>query len=188
MPDEFTISQLPTTPSFNNLDLMEIAQVDPLSVTGYSSFKKTMNQIGDKLNNSIEYSVDLNTTDKKIIGAINELNTKLSDLSVHDVKSQITWNESTASGTGVYRVGKMVFLTYQGASLAHSNGDTLFTIPSALRPIQNYEVSFVAADGSSIKATGFCHIYSSSGNCNVGGISDTSVSGRIYFSVAFPIA
>ena len=82
MPDEFTISQLPTTSSFNNLDLMEIAQVDAQSVTGYSSYKKTMNQIGDKLNNSIEYSVDLNTTSKKIIGAINEVNAKgIKDLS-----------------------------------------------------------------------------------------------------------
>lgn len=76
MPDEFTISQLPTSTSFNNLDLMEIAQVDENSVTGYTSYKKTMNQIGDKINNSIEYSADLLTTNKKIIGAINEVKGK----------------------------------------------------------------------------------------------------------------
>lgn len=76
MPDDFRISELPTSADFNNLDLMEISQVDENSLSGYTSVKKTMNQIGDKLNNSIEYSIDLNTTDKKIIGAINEVKGK----------------------------------------------------------------------------------------------------------------
>ena len=76
MPDDFRISDLPTSASFNNLDLMEISQVDEHSLSGYTSVKKTMNELGDKLNNSIEYSIDLNTTDKKVIGAINEIKGK----------------------------------------------------------------------------------------------------------------
>lgn len=76
MPDDFRISDLPTSTSFKNLDLMEVSQVDENSLSGYTSVKKTMNQIGDKLNNSIEYAIDLNTTDKKIIGAINEVKGK----------------------------------------------------------------------------------------------------------------
>lgn len=82
MPDDFRISDLPTSASFNNLDLMEVSQVDEHSLSGYTSVKKTMNQIGDKLNNSIEYAIDLNTTDKKIIGAINEVNQKIEYISI----------------------------------------------------------------------------------------------------------
>ena len=36
----------------------------------------------------------------------------------------------------------MVYITYQGESKTHSNGDTLFVLPTGLRPIQNWEASF----------------------------------------------
>ena len=86
MPTDFRISELPTSASFDNLDLMEVSQVDAQSLSGYTSVKKTMNQIGDKINNDIQYAADLNTTDKTIIGAINEVNGKgIADLSDTDI-------------------------------------------------------------------------------------------------------
>ena len=128
MPDEFTISQLPTTSSFNNLDLMEIAQVDAQSVTGYSSYKKTMNQIGDKLNNSIEYSVDLATTDKKIIGAINEVNGKLPTIST-----------ATVGNMTLYKFGPIVCCVIGGSWETDASGRLVYDnstniIPVAYRP------------------------------------------------------
>jgi len=100
-----------------------------------------------------------------------------------DVKNDITWNETTASGTGAYRVANMMFITYQGESITHSTGDTLFVLPTALRPIQNWEQSFTV-DG---KTYGQVHVLAN-GNVNVNNIADNTQAGRIYFSVAFPIA
>ena len=76
MPVDFRISDLPTSIPFNNLDLMEVSQVDSESPSGYSSVKKTMEEIGEKLNNDIQYASALATTNKKIIPAINEVNSK----------------------------------------------------------------------------------------------------------------
>ena len=100
-----------------------------------------------------------------------------------DFKNDITYNEGTASGTGAYKVANMVFITYQGQSQTHSAGDTLFVIPTGYRPIQNFEAAFTV-DG---KAYGQVHILAN-GNVNINNISDNTVTGRIYFSVAYPIA
>lgn len=74
MPDDFRISDLPSTALFNANDLMEVSQVDSGSDSGYSSVKKTMTELGEDLNNDLEYLTALNTSSKKIIGAINEVN------------------------------------------------------------------------------------------------------------------
>ena len=76
MPVDFRISDLPTSIPFNNLDLMEVSQVDSESPSGYSSVKKTIEEIGEKLNNDLQYASALATTNKKIIPAINEVNSK----------------------------------------------------------------------------------------------------------------
>lgn len=77
MPTDFRISDLPTSIPFNNLDLMEVSQVDSQSPSGYSSVKKTMEEIGEKLLNDIQYSSALATTNKKVIPAINEVNSAI---------------------------------------------------------------------------------------------------------------
>lgn len=77
MPVDFRISDLPTSIPFNNLDIMEVSQVDSESPSGYSSVKKTMEEIGEKLNNDIQYASALATTNKKIIPAINEVNSNI---------------------------------------------------------------------------------------------------------------
>ena len=128
MPDDFRISDLPTSADFNNLDLMEISQVDENSLSGYTSVKKTMNELGDKLNNSIEYSIDLNTTDKKVIGAINEINSKITATSC-----------SVSKGTNmpigfplpsVFRRGNVVVVSFgiQLPTGSYSKDDALWKI------------------------------------------------------------
>ena len=75
MPDyKFPISGLPTSIGMNAGDLVEVSQVDSGSSTGYTSVKKTMTELGEELNNGVLYSSGLNTTNKKVLGAINELN------------------------------------------------------------------------------------------------------------------
>ena len=100
-----------------------------------------------------------------------------------DVKNLITWNENLASGAGAYRVANMMFISYQGQSKTHSNGETLFVLPVGLRPIQNWEQAFTV-DG---KTFGQIHVLSN-GNVNINNIADDTQTGRIYFSVAYPIA
>lgn len=77
MPDDFRISELPSSASFNNGDLIEVSQVDAQSDSGYTSVKKQMTEVGEMINNGIEYTSGLNTTSKKIIGAINEVNSNI---------------------------------------------------------------------------------------------------------------
>lgn len=77
MPDDFRISELPSSASFNNGDLIEVSQVDAQSESGFTSVKKQMTDVGEMINNGIEYISGLNTTNKKIIGAINEVNSAI---------------------------------------------------------------------------------------------------------------
>lgn len=77
MPDDFKISELPSSASFNNGDLIEVSQIDAQSDSGYTSVKKQMTEVGEMINNGIEYTSGLNTTSKKIIGAINEVNSNI---------------------------------------------------------------------------------------------------------------
>lgn len=73
MPDTVRYSDLDTAASIGGNDLTALAVENSQSETGYSSKKVTMNQLGSALNNGIEYTSELQTTSKKIIGAINEL-------------------------------------------------------------------------------------------------------------------
>lgn len=77
MPDDFRISELPSSASFNNGDLIEVSQVDAQSESGFTSVKKQMTEVGEMINNGIEYTLGLDTTSKKIIGAINEVNSEI---------------------------------------------------------------------------------------------------------------
>lgn len=71
--DEYRISDLTTVVTINNGDIMELSTIDLSSETGYTSVKMTITQLGDKLNNELQYATDLQTTNKTIIGAINEI-------------------------------------------------------------------------------------------------------------------
>ena len=75
MADEIRVSELTGASDIGNNDLVLVSQVDALSASGYSSKKATMTELGNKVNNSIQYGADLITTNKTIIGAINEVGT-----------------------------------------------------------------------------------------------------------------
>jgi len=182
MPDDFRISDLPTSADFNNLDLMEISQVDEDSLSGYTSVKKTMNQIGDKLNNSIEYSIDLNTTDKKIIGAINELNA-----GAVDVTNQVTIAEDiTGTNTRFIKKDNVLYIFYQGESKSHAQGDLLFTLPDSLLPMGQiyflFAINNTCYGNCTLATTG-----TDKGKVKIAQISTGSTTGRVYFNVSFPV-
>ena len=67
------ISDLTTASAVADSDLLEVAKVDGNSSSGYMSYKETMSAISIYITKLATYSNDLNTTDKHIIGAINEL-------------------------------------------------------------------------------------------------------------------
>ena len=79
MPDQYTISSLTAISVSEPLgmnDLVEVARVDAQGETGYSSRKATIKQLAEEILNDIQYTSELDTTAKKIIGAINELNAR----------------------------------------------------------------------------------------------------------------
>lgn len=69
---EIRISDMTTATSVNDTDLVEIAQVDGNSSSGYATKKTTILAIATKILKGISFS-DLATTSKQIIAAINEL-------------------------------------------------------------------------------------------------------------------
>lgn len=143
--------------------------------TTYGSSPAKLNEISD---------VNITSPQANQVIARNSANNAWINTGAEDVKSQITWNESTASGAGAWRVANMLFITYQGGTGTHSAGDTLFTLPSGLRPIQNWQAPFVV----NAVTYGNVSIGAGSGNCNINQINDNTQGGRIYFTVAFPIS
>lgn len=73
MPDEYTISSMTLSSGITNNDLMELATPDQSSETGYSSVSATVVMLATKMLKNIQFASDLDTTDKTIIGAINEI-------------------------------------------------------------------------------------------------------------------
>lgn len=79
---DMKISELSSVASLNNGDLIEVSQVDSSSPTGYTSMKASMKDVGDKVVNEIQYTQELDTSAKKITGAINELVSDLASKAV----------------------------------------------------------------------------------------------------------
>lgn len=123
---------------------------------------------------------NLTTTDKTdLVSAINEVD---ADTTVVDITSQITFNETVAN-TYFFKVGNVIHVQYQGAATTHSVGTTLATIPVAYRPNSNYQV--LAPFVKNNNAYGTLQI--NSGSLQVGQISSTTVSGRIYANFSYYI-
>ena len=135
MPVDFRISDLPTSIPFNNLDLMEVSQVDSESPSGYSSVKKTIEEIGEKLNNDIQYASALATTAKKIIPAINEVNGKgLANLSDTNISTP------TANQILAWDGSKWINVTEYGTTFNISSGENV-TIKSYIDTRNNYFIN-----------------------------------------------
>lgn len=69
-------SELERTSSLNNGDLFAVAQVDAQAQTGYKSKSTEASAVAQKLLKGIEFSTDLQTDDKTVLGAINEVNSR----------------------------------------------------------------------------------------------------------------
>jgi len=64
---DIKITQLGTLPQVEQTDLLAVAKAD-----GSATYKMTISQLAQALLDSMQYA-DLSTTDKTIIGAINEV-------------------------------------------------------------------------------------------------------------------
>lgn len=74
MPDITTIPISGLTPANASAsDLIEIAQTNSGSPTGYASMRTNLTSVANLIASNIEYSSELQTTDKTLTGAINEL-------------------------------------------------------------------------------------------------------------------
>lgn len=71
MPDPKRISELSTAATLDGTDLLEIAQVNAGSQSGYASAKITLTALANKIAKGIQFG-DLQTTAKDLIDAINE--------------------------------------------------------------------------------------------------------------------
>lgn len=69
-------SELERTSSLNNGDLFAVAQVDAQAQTGYKSKSTETSAVAQKLLKGIEFPTDLQTDDKTVLGAINEVNSR----------------------------------------------------------------------------------------------------------------
>ena len=67
-----SISEMNGASEVARTDLFEIAAVNAQSSSGYSSYKQALGDIADAINGDFIFS-DLDTTDKTIVGAINEI-------------------------------------------------------------------------------------------------------------------
>lgn len=101
-------------------------------------------------------------------------------LSVSEFSITAASGETYAGNTHCHAYGKMRVISYQGASKAHSNGATIFTIPSGHRPSYDIYVPFTKNG----KAYGQLKI-TSGGTCTVNLISSTTEIGRIYAQITY---
>lgn len=67
-----SISELTTAPDVELTDLIEVAQADQASASGYKSYKQNLGNISDAFAREFVHNV-LNTVAKNIVGAINEV-------------------------------------------------------------------------------------------------------------------
>ena len=91
------ISELPAVSGINESDLFIVSQG---SGSTYGSLKATLVGIAKKILTNIQYASELQTSDKTITGAINELNTAIGQVSVYtDVYGTLEAGETTVTLT-----------------------------------------------------------------------------------------
>lgn len=101
-----------------------------------------------------------------------------------DFTSSVTFVGTVGGGTHFYKEGNIVYLNYQGATGTHASDDQLFTLPSGYRPIASLSTPFIINNS----AYGVVNINAGTGIGKVDFISSTTANGRIYFSIAYPVA
>lgn len=99
-----------------------------------------------------------------------------------NIITSISFNETYANARA-YIKNNWVYITYQGEATTHSAGDTIMTIPSAYRPDGNVFIPFA----SNATAYGNIILNASTGQVNVNQISSATQSGRLYFTLVYPL-
>ena len=128
MADLVPMSQAATTSLVTNLqntDLFALAREDNTSETGYRSKVARIDAMAKKVVNETDYS-QLQTTDKKVLGAINEVNAKASKV---DITGSLTAGQTS--------------ITLSDASITTSSTFDIYTDTFGIQP-----VSAVVATGS----------------------------------------
>lgn len=186
---DMKISELSSVASLNNGDLIEVSQVDSSSPTGYSSMKASMTDVGNKVNNNIQYTQDLDTTSKTITGAINENKSQIGDLSTltTSVKSSLvgavnevnkkeseTLTYSSGGNTARFkfsRFGNMVCVGGSGGAMPLPTSWTTLTgtLSANFRPTTALSLALITGDNHliflEINTNGSVRVYSNySGN------------------------
>ena len=100
-----------------------------------------------------------------------------------DITANTTFNETiTGTNTKIFVKEDVLYIFYQGESKSHSSDETLFTLPNAYKPSGNFYCTAM------INAGGYGIIEIASGVAKLWLLNTASVSGRIYFTIAIPLA
>lgn len=108
-------SELDRAVSLNNGDLFALAQVDAEAETGYRSVASPVSDVAQKILKNTSFPTDLNTKNKNVIGAINEID----EIVYEDLPYPNLWTDTDESYTGT------------GVSWSRNNQDYVFVITVA---------------------------------------------------------
>lgn len=130
MPDEYRISELQNVSTMNNDDLVEVSQVNASATSGYVSLKARIVDLAKKIVSGIQFTTDLNTTDKTVSGAINEINDKTDDEITHYTGTPTSGSTAEAIYKAKYHVGDTISLATPFVGYISSSSKRVrFTIP-----------------------------------------------------------
>ena len=102
-----------------------------------------------------------------------------------DFTSKVTFDEGTPANTQFVRIGRMIFISYQGPFATHYGGMTIFTLPEGYRPVNLYIAGNFTLGGGSMVCGNF--IIQTDGKCNIVTIPNNTPNVRIYINIAFII-
>ena len=100
-----------------------------------------------------------------------------------DFTSKVTFNEGTPANTQFVRIGRMIFISYQGPFHSHTAGMTIFTLPEGYRPVNLQIVGNFTLGGASMVAGNFN--IQTDGKCNIVTIPGNAGNVRIYINLSF---
>lgn len=122
MPDDIKISELTPVSALNNNDLVEVSQVDALAETGYTSMRASMTDLANKFNKDMQYASDLQTLNKTVIGAINELLAAIADVA-DDIPENSDFSLSGLSDTTITNPSSGQVLSYENGKWKNKNAE-----------------------------------------------------------------
>ena len=133
---DIRISDLTQVSNLNNGDMVEVSQENAQAQTGYTSMKASMTDLGNKVNNSLQFTSALQTTAKTIIGAINELFGRgLKDLSDTTITTPSSGQVLAYDGSKWVNSDKILYISLGGNSTATVNcgyGTVIFMVRQSI--------------------------------------------------------